>query len=127
MNSFRPAPRAIGQFRFVPKPLPWPVSSLRPVHGYQEMVRAEVEHRAVFIEDVLRAVAVMHVPIDDQHLAQMVLVLCIAGGDGGVVEHAEAHAARGRGMVSRRPRQTEGVFRLAVEHGVDGHAAGPLA
>ena len=58
-----------------------------------ELVRAEVEHRAVFIEDVLRAVAVVHVPVDNQHLAQMVLALCIAGGDGGVVEHAEAHAA----------------------------------
>src|SRR5678816_4002777 len=36
------------------------------------LVRAEEEHAGVLVKDVLRAIAVMHVPIDDQHAFETV-------------------------------------------------------
>ncbi len=86
------------------------------------LVRAEIEDGTVLVEDLLGAVAVVHVPVDDQHLADAVLPLRISGGDAGVVENAKAHAAFGRGMMSRRTHQAEGIVRLAAEHGVDADA-----
>jgi hypothetical protein len=46
---------------------------------------------SVRVEDVLRAVAVVHVPVDDEHALDAVLRLRGACGDGDVVEQAEAH------------------------------------
>src|SRR5207248_3102587 len=53
------------------------------------MMRAEVENRRILVEDVLRAVAVVIVPIDDQRAADAVDLLQIARRDGDVVEYAE--------------------------------------
>src|SRR6185436_19750409 len=60
------------------------------------MVRAEVEDRIVVVEDVLRAVTVVVVEVDDEHAADAVDLLQIARGDRDVVEDAEAHAAVAR-------------------------------
>ena len=58
-------------------------------------------------------------------MSDLVLVLGVAGGDGGVVEDAKAHAAVGGGMVAGRTRQAESVFRLAAQDGLDGDAGRP--
>ena len=62
-------------------------------------------------EDVLRAVAVMHVEIDDRGALDAVALLRMARGDGGVVEQAEAHRPRGLGMMAGRAHGDEGVAR----------------
>lgn len=53
-----------------------------------ELRRAE-QHRRIVPEDVLRAVAVVHVPIDDRHALGPMPALGVAGGDGGVVEETK--------------------------------------
>src|ERR1041385_5074084 len=42
-----------------------------------KLVRADIKHRWVFIKDILRAVAVVHVPVDDRHASGSMLVLRI--------------------------------------------------
>jgi hypothetical protein len=65
-------------------------------------VDGEEEHRRVRVEDVVRAVAVMDVPVDDHDALHAQRRLRVPSGDGGVVEEAEAHGARDLGVVARR-------------------------
>src|SRR5262245_20334662 len=78
-----------------------------------------VHHAAVGPEDVLRAVAVVHVEVDDRGALDAVLSLGVTGGDGGVVEEAKSHRARGLGVVAGGARGDEGVCSLAGHHLVD--------
>ena len=89
----------------------------------------KVEDGVVLVEDVLRAVAVVIIEVDDEHAADAVDLLEIARGDGDVVEDAEAHAAVARCMMARRPNGTERILQAAGHHAVDGvqHAAGGCA
>src|ERR1035438_5104610 len=81
-------------------------------------MRTEEENRAVGIENILRAVAVMHVPIRDQHSLHAVLLLGIASRDGDAIEQAEAHAANGRSVMAGRTYDAKGVLRLAAHYRV---------
>jgi hypothetical protein len=49
----------------------------------------------------------MHVPIDDEHFANAVFLLRIAGCDRDVVHNAKPHSIRRPGMMSRRANQSE--------------------
>ena len=82
------------------------------------LVGAEEEHRGVLVKDVLRAVAVVHVPIHDQHASHAVPLLRVARRDGDVVEQAETHPASGVRVMPGRADGAEGVARLAREHGI---------
>ena len=84
-----------------------------------------VDNGRVVPEDVLRAVAMMHVEIDDRDPFGAVGRLGVARGDGRVVEEAEAHRGRDFGVVPRRARRDEGVANLAADHFVDGETAPP--
>ena len=61
----------------------------------------------------------MHVEIDDGDALGAVLLLRVAGGDGDVVEQAEAHRPRGLGVMAGRARGDEGVGGLLAHHLVD--------
>ncbi len=82
----------------------------------------EVQHPAVVVEDVLGAVAVVYVPVQDGDPLQPARE-GVAGGDGGVVGEAEPHPVVSSGMVARRTGDGEG--RLAGEGAIDGRAGGP--
>ena len=85
----------------------------------RHLVRRAIHHRFVGPENLLRAVAVMHVEIDDRGAGDAVLLLRIARGDGGIVEQAKAHRPRGLGVMAGRARGDEGVCRLLRQHLVD--------
>ena len=98
------------------------------IAGFRDRTRAGIErhlvgraeqHRGIGPEDVLAAVAVVHVPIDDGDAVYAVHRPGMAGGHRSVVEQAEAHGAGALGMVSRRPHGREGVPGLACHHRVD--------
>ena len=92
-----------------------------PAAGVPRMlVRAQEHDGAVVVEDVLRAVAMVDVPIDNQHAGEPVLLLRVARADRNVVEDAEAHAARGSGVMARGPHGAEGGVGLLTAHQVDG-------
>ena len=73
----------------------------------RKLVRRDVEHSRILVEDRLRPVAVVHVDIDNgdaleasgEHRGR---------GDGNIVEKAEAHRAIRFGVVTRRAHQGEG-------------------
>jgi hypothetical protein len=78
------------------------------------LVERHVEDARVVPEDVLRAVPVVDVPVEDRHPLERVLRLCRPSRDRGVVEEAEAHRAVGRRVVAGRPDEckTPGSGRL---------------
>lgn len=110
--------------------------ALRGAAGAREEVAVvvpvdrEVEHAAVLVEHLLRAVAVVHVPVDDQHLADLGQPLPQQPRrDRDGVEEAEAHRLVGLGVVAGRPHHREPVADVAlgrlerqVDHAAGGHA-----
>ena len=79
-----------------------------------------IEEIAVRREDLLRAIAVMDVEIDNRNALGIIMYARIKCGDSGIVEQAEAHGPARFGMMSGRPYRAEGIVRLAVEHCIDG-------
>jgi hypothetical protein len=69
---------------------------------------------------VVGAGAVVDVPDYDGNFADAVFFLGVSGGDGDVVEDAEAHAFDGRGVVAGGANGAEGVLDGVVHDGVDG-------
>ena len=65
-------------------------------------VQADVEHRRIALEGVLRAVAMMHVEIEDQEALDFVLILQRARRHRDVIEQAEARGPVGLGVMSGR-------------------------
>ena len=82
--------------------------------------RAHHQRARVAAENVFGAVAVMHVEIDDGDALEAMLLERVHGGDGDVVEQAEAHGAAAHRMVPRRAHAAKGAVRLPVQHQVGG-------
>ena len=78
-----------------------------------------VEHLRIVLEDVLRAVAVMHVVVDDGDAVGAERA-GVRGGDGDVVVEAEAHRAVALGVMAGRPHQRERAACAAAHHPLDG-------
>ena len=73
------------------------------------------QHARVGGEDVLAAVAVVHVEVDEGHALEPVDVERVADAHGDVVEEAEAHRRIARGVVPRRAHGAEGASHFAPE------------
>jgi hypothetical protein len=85
----------------------------------RHLMRRAIHDARIGPENLLRAVAVVHVEIDDRDTLGAVLRLRVARGDGGVVDEAEAHRRRGLGVMAGRAHGDEGVRRAAVHHAID--------
>ena len=89
--------------------------------------RAEQDARVVS-ENLLGAVAVVHVEIDDGHALEPVFRQRVGGAYGDVVEQAEAHGASGLCVMSGRPHAAEGGVRAVchdqvhAQHGCAGRS-----
>jgi hypothetical protein len=97
------------------------------------LVEGEKEHRGVVVEQVLGAVAVVDVPVDDHHPLDPVPALQVARRHRDVVEQAEAHRPVGLGVVTGRAHAGEPVVDLAGhdrvnqgEHPAGGQAGGVM-
>ena len=79
----------------------------------------------VALEDVLRAVAVVHVVVDDRHLVRAERPR-VRRADGDVVEQAEPHRAAAFRVVPRRPHERRRRDVRRRHHPLDGihHRAG---
>ena len=73
------------------------------------LVRAEVKHGVVFFKDMLGAVSVVDIEIDDEY-SLVTDLLGITRTDSDVIEYAETHCSIGLGMVSGRTHRTEGAL-----------------
>jgi hypothetical protein len=83
------------------------------------LVGAEIEHGAIVVKDVLGAVTVVDVPIDDEDLFDAVGALGLACGDGFGVEDAEPHAADAGGMVAAGADGAESIAEFTGDDGVN--------
>jgi hypothetical protein len=71
-------------------------------------------------EDLLGAVAVMHIPVDDQNAIESEFVDRQPGADRHVVKQAKAHRRGGTGVVPRRANETKGRRIFPANNPLDG-------
>jgi hypothetical protein len=81
-------------------------------------VRAQVQHTRIVFEDRLRAIAVMHVEINDRHPRQSVHVDAMQRCDGDTVEQAEPHRRITCRMVSGWAHGAERTRGFPGQHGI---------
>src|SRR5262249_465228 len=88
------------------------------------LMQAVIEHRRVVVKNVLRAVAVVNVGIDEQDLFDPVGISRrgVGGGDGDVVVETESHGAPNSRVMSRRAAGDERSFGLAAADSFNGAA-----
>ena len=101
----------------------FPVGASAGVKGV--LMGADVQHRGVLFKGMLGAVAMMHIPIEDQRLVNAVSRLQVARHDGHIVKQAKSHGLVVLGVVSGGTRQGEAIVQIAVDHSVrqgDGRA-----
>ena len=79
----------------------------------------------VTLKDVLGAVAVVDIKVDDRDPFQAMFSHGMGGTDGDVVEEAKAHGTFALGMVPGRTHAAEGGMVLVAHHQVDAHHRGP--
>lgn len=92
-------------------------------------MRAEEQHGAVLVKDVLRAVSVVNIPVNNGDPLRPMFALRVPGRYRDVVKEAEAHTSRGVSVMAGRTHGTEGVCGFPGEYGIHGgeHAAGRQA
>jgi len=76
------------------------------------LMRGEKEHGWILVENFLRPVAVVDIPVDNGCPLEAVRLLKVASADGGVVEQAETHRPVAFGMVPGRAGRTEDRVRI---------------
>src|SRR5437773_2552085 len=72
-------------------------------------MRAEEKYRGVFVKGFLRAVPMMHIPIDDRNPFESMPFLKIACRDRHVIEQTESHGMGRFSMMPGWPQGTEGI------------------
>src|SRR5262249_31590067 len=82
------------------------------------MHRYEVDV-GLMLDERLRPVSVVHIPIDDQHAFGAMPLPRVVRADGHVAEQTEAHRARAERVMSWRAHRTEAARRTAAERAVD--------
>src|SRR4051794_32108983 len=99
--------------------IPW-LWELPPTDRVERrLVDRDEQHVAARLEDVVRAIAVVDVPVEDRDALDTVSVPRVLRGDRHVVKEAEAHRTRDLAVMSRRPRADEAGGRLSGHQRVD--------
>ena len=75
-----------------------------------ETMETHVENLVAIIENVLRPITMMNVPVEDQHFLS--LINCMLGSDCHVIKEAEALDILRMSVVARRARRTERISKL---------------
>src|SRR5262249_25136446 len=84
------------------------------------LMHRKVEDRRIVVEDALRAVTVMHVPVEDRDaLDVFVSLLGVARRHGDIVENTKTHGPIRRGVMSRRPHRDKGIPGSAFDYQID--------
>src|SRR5258708_5718211 len=69
------------------------------VEAIAKAMHTQEKLRRIGVKDILSAVPVMNIPIDDQDSIDRVFFPGVSSGNRDVVEETKAHTSRGRGMV----------------------------
>jgi hypothetical protein len=78
----------------------------------------DVHHLRRFVKDLLRAVAVMDIPVDYQDTVEAVIHEPVRA-DRNIVEQAKAHRVRRTGVMARRTDDRKRIVGLAFQHRLD--------
>jgi hypothetical protein len=89
------------------------------------LVGRGVEKAGVGGEGILRAVAVVHVEIEDGNALEPVDRAGVQRADGDVVEQAKSHGPAALGVVAGGPHRAKGIAALARRHRIHGTAQRP--
>ena len=84
----------------------------RKIFAVIEPMYRNIHHTIVLIECILRSVAMVNVPVDNQHLADVIHALRMLGAQHDVVEEAETAGFLALGVMSRRPNDRYAVCDL---------------
>ncbi len=121
-------PRTTRQRDIEGETVPWTGTNVVP-HScagvMRPLVRAEIEDGWIIVEYPLRPIAMVYVPVDYQHPIHILVLLCMAGRQGCVVEYAEPHPPFSLSMVPRRTKCTECVPNAPLENSLDGIQSSP--
>src|SRR5262245_49570032 len=77
------------------------------------IMRTEIKDGTIVVEDILRAIAVVIIPINNQNSTDSMLLLKIARSDGDIVEDAKPHAAIRCCVMPRRTYRGERIANFA--------------
>ena len=77
--------------------------------------RAKQDPR-ITIDDILGAVAVVYVKVQNRHTRQPMMLQGMAGCDGDAAKETKTHGTIALGVMSRWAHQTEGIAMLTGEH-----------
>jgi hypothetical protein len=81
---------------------------------------AEEEHGPVGVEEVLRTVAVVDIPIRDQYSADSMFSLSIASCDCDIIEDAKTHSSECRRMMAGRTHNAYRILDAFLTDRIDG-------
>ena len=91
------------------------------------LVAGDVEEIGVGLENMLGAVAVVDVEIDDRDACEAPALAGVPRGNGRRAEETEAHGLTGLGVVAGGTGGAEGGIGAAFHHGIDAAMAAPAA
>ena len=92
-------------------------------------MKRHIKYIGILFEDVLRAVAVVDVPVDDCHAIEPVLTPSGSGGDSRAIEKAEAEGLVRLCVMARRAHERKSATHLTTHHAANScqHAANSCA
>src|ERR1700680_2106369 len=82
------------------------------------LVERYKEHAWIGVKGILRAVAVMHVPVHDHHTFQAKGITRMVRRNNSIVEDAEAHGAITHSVMPRWSQQRVSIVHLALHNGL---------
>ena len=89
------------------------VASIGPCSGIVRVLKTRTQqHPPIFVKDILGAVAVMHVKVQDRDTLEPVYVHGVACAHSHIVENAKSHCAVIRGVVTTRSHGTKRICHL---------------
>ena len=104
------------------KTLSFPSPSLRRRSGAgieRILVETDEQDGRIFLEDLLRAIPVVEVPVENQDAPVAMLLLGVSSRDGNCIEEAKPHCGIGPGMVAGRTNERKGVACLSQSNLID--------
>ena len=91
-------------------------------------MRREIKDRRVVVEDSLRTISMMYIPIDNGDAFDFLVPrLRVSRRDGDIIEKTKAHRPIGRGMMARGSHGHERIVRRAFHDRIDCLAGRPRA
>src|SRR4051812_25985665 len=80
----------------------------------------EKKHRSILVKNILGSVAMMHIPIRNEHFSDFMFCLRVTRSDCNVIEKAKPHAFDRGGMMPRGTHNAESVLHFALDHRIHG-------